>query len=97
MEEKYELRQQKLKAGRLLGLRDENLKPIPFDKRDKESILVTIEILKKSHSAVLASKQAENECLQKKIKSLLKGKSEANRRADAAEAKLKAISKVIGK
>jgi len=63
--------------------------------RSNDALRLTIQIMSESHATSNTANAAAITHLRKKVTSVLKGKAKANTRADAAEAKVKLLQKVI--
>ena len=85
----------KKEARVALGIRDEHLRTIPLEKRNREALLDTVALMSVHAEAKASSARKMEETLMTKIKDLRKAKREANSRADKAEAKLREIIKTV--
>jgi hypothetical protein len=88
--------QERLNAGRILGIRDADLKILQYEDRDREGLLTTIFIKDARLEAGIISDKKAREFLLTRLKDATTGKKLANTRADAAEQKLREIQKTLG-
>jgi hypothetical protein len=87
---------ERLNAGRVLGIRDADLKILQYEDRDREGLLTTILIKDASLEASIISDKKAKEFLLTRLKDAITAKKLANTRADAAEQKLREIQKTLG-
>lgn len=83
-------------AGRVLGLRDDDLESIRLDQRSREAVLLTLKLNQIRLASERKGFDIATDQMRKKLGSYLKAKNLANQRADLAEAKLKSIQKILG-
>lgn len=83
-------------ARQVLGLREDG-EFLPIQQRDREALLVTIELMQIQAESQRAAHKAQEEFMQKRLKSAWAARRLANRRADDAVAAMKTLIDTFSK
>lgn len=78
-----------------LGLAQEDRTTVALEHLSQEQLILKLELLRLSLNDTKAAHAASVETYRRRLKDARSGQKQANRRADAAEAKLRAITQAL--